>query len=98
MNAVRISGLSMALVNGLYSIYIIRQFRDDPRGAVPCEVGEASLFADLEAASGSTMSDDSEVQLVQTYTTFYILVVINFAAFLTGATHSMARAAVVRSG
>ena len=36
LNAVRLGGLACACGNGLYALYVLHRFKDDPAGAPPC--------------------------------------------------------------
>jgi hypothetical protein len=67
LNAVRVAGLMLACVNGLFAVYILWHYRDDPAGAAPCSTLEQSS----DSGSGP------ELRLMNDYNTFYGLVVVN---------------------
>eukprot|EP01046_Picozoa_sp_COSAG06_P036627 COSAG06_NODE_4057_length_4617_cov_7.820496_1_plen_523_part_10 len=66
LNAVRVAGLMLACVNGLFAVYTLWHYRDDPAGAAPCSTT-------LETSGGS----GPELRLVNDYSSFYGLVVVN---------------------
>ena len=74
LNAVRLGGLACACGNGLYALYVLHRFKDDPAGAPPC------AGVDLD---GST-SEAHDSQLVADYTTFFGLLILNIAAMFGG--------------
>eukprot|EP01046_Picozoa_sp_COSAG06_P045733 COSAG06_NODE_6367_length_2964_cov_7.097382_2_plen_338_part_00 len=67
LNAVRVGGLMLACVNGLFAVYTVWYYQDDPAGAAPCSTLEDS------GGSGSGL----ELRLVNDYSNFYGLVVVN---------------------
>eukprot|EP01043_Picozoa_sp_COSAG02_P048149 COSAG02_NODE_4698_length_5082_cov_4.415412_2_plen_1410_part_00 len=74
LNAIRVAGLLCACANGMFAIFTLWIYRDDPAGASSCSRGEALG----SVSSGSRQA--AKVQLVSDYNTFYALVVANLAA------------------
>ena len=71
LNAVRVAGLLCGCVNGLFAVYVLWRYQDDPAGAPPCStIGGSS--------SGPT------VRLVSDYSSFYFLVAVNALALAVG--------------
>ena len=68
LNSVRLGGLLCAAVNGLYAVYVVWAYRDDPAGAAPCSLTQNSADA---------LSDGTQTRLVSGYGTFFGLLAVN---------------------
>lgn len=80
LNSVRLGGLLCAAVNGLYAVYVLWAYRDDPAGAAPCSLTQSEMPAD-----SGLPSDGTRTQLVSDYGTFFGLLAANAAAIACGA-------------
>jgi hypothetical protein len=72
LNAVRVAGLLCGCVNGLFAVYVLWRYHDDPAGAPPC------------SSVGGGSSSGSTVRLVSDYSSFYLLVATNVLALAVG--------------
>jgi hypothetical protein len=84
LNAIRIGGLVMAALNGLYAIFVLGRFRDD---AAP--VCSMTALDSGVAGSSSSAHSPTPVRLVHDYSTFFGLLGINAGAVAYGALCSM---------
>eukprot|EP01043_Picozoa_sp_COSAG02_P011098 COSAG02_NODE_403_length_23058_cov_12.124134_15_plen_849_part_00 len=79
LNAIRVGGLLLGCVNGLFAVFVLYHYHDDPAGAAPCST--------LEADGGSAVpSYATELRLVNDYGTFFALIAVNVLAVGCGAT------------
>ena len=72
LNAVRVAGLLCGCVNGLFAVYVLWRYQDDPAGAPPC------------STIGGGSSSGPTVRLVSDYSSFYFLVAVNALALAVG--------------
>ena len=72
LNSIRLGGLLCAAVNGMYALFVLYYYRDDPAGAPPCST--------VGGGSGSGPA----LQLVSDYSTFVALLAVNALAIGLG--------------
>ena len=86
MNAIRQGGLVCAAVNGLYALYVLHHYADDPAAGPTCATSYAAL-SQGGSASGNSASGSStgSTQLVSDYTTFFCLLAVNGLCLIYGA-------------
>ena len=73
LNAIRFTGLLCGWVNGLFAVYVLWHYRDDPAGGTPCS-----------SVGGGGSGSGPATRLVNEYGTFYGLVVANALALIAG--------------
>lgn len=79
LNSVRLAGLLCAAINGLYAVYVLWAYRDDPAGAAPCSIMQNGTLSGV-----STPNNGTQTQLVSDYGTFFGLLVANATAIGCG--------------
>ena len=80
MNAIRLGGLLCAGADGLYALYVLVHYADDPAGQPPCRRFN-STNAQFGVGSGS---DGTSLRLVNDYTTFFCLLLVNALGIACG--------------
>ena len=89
LNAVRFGGLLAAFVNGLYAIFVLWCYRDDPAAVTPCSNAFGMDLSGSASPLGSGSSAGETLQLVQDYAVFGGLVAVNVLAIVSGAAGSI---------
>lgn len=72
LNAFRVAGLLCGCVNGLFALYVLWRYQDDPAGSPPC------------STAGGGSSSGPTVRLVSDYSTFYLWVATNVLTLAAG--------------
>ena len=83
INGIRIGGLAMAALNGLYAIFVLGRFRDDPAAAPVCSMTAIDTAA--VASSSSSAHSPTPMRLGHDYSTFFGLLGLNAGAITYGA-------------
>ena len=84
MNAIRQGGLVCAAMNGLYALYILQHFSDDPAVESTCATSyDAFKLGENDSSAGSRSSSGS-TRLVADYSTFFGLLAVNFLGVAYG--------------
>jgi hypothetical protein len=86
LNAVRMGGVVAATLNGMYAIFALWHFRDDPAARPPCAMTAPNNGID---GSSSSLQSTATLQLVNDYSTFFGLIGVNVGAIAYGALRSL---------